>query len=204
MKSKVKYGLLFKVIKMLESILPAFFWAFLIFGFEDPYMAVLSIIAAVIHEGGHIFSILLRRGTPMLRGVLSGFRIKSTGVVTYAEELLTYLAGPLANLVAFLLFSLLSLVLGKWAAMAAVINLITALSNLLPIEGYDGYGILRTYLQMRERGECFLRLVERISSALIFILCIFSLYLIDRIGGGYWIFAVFFVSMIKCIRNELG
>lgn len=204
MKGKAKHGWLFRIIKMLESILPAFFWGFLIFGFEEPYMAMLSIIAAIIHEGGHIFSIMLRRGRPMLRGVISGFRIRSGGVVTYREELLTYLAGPLANLVAFIVLSLLSLLFGEWAAMAAVINLITALSNLLPIEGYDGYGILRTYIHMRESGEWALRLMERISSALIFILCIFSLYLIDRMGGGYWIFAVFFVSMIKCIRNELG
>lgn len=204
MKGKIKNGLLFKAIKMLEGVLPAFFWAFLIFGFEEPYMALLSIIAAIIHEGGHILSILLRRGKPMLRGVLSGFRIKSGGVITYAEEMLTYLAGPLANLAAFVIFSLLSLSCGEWAAMASVINLITALSNLLPIDGYDGYGILRTFLHMRESGERALRIVERISSALIFILCIFSLYLIDRMGGGYWIFAVFFVSMIKCIRNELG
>lgn len=204
MKGKIKNGLLFKAIKMLEGVLPAFFWAFLIFGFEEPYMALLSIIAAIIHEGGHILSILLRRGKPMLRGVLSGFRIKSGGVITYAEEMLTYLAGPLANLAAFVIFSLLSLSCGEWAAMASVINLITALSNLLPIDGYDGYGILRTFLYMRESGKRALRIVERISSALIFILCIFSLYLIDRMGGGYWIFAVFFVSMIKCIRNELG
>ncbi|MBR3875483.1 MAG: hypothetical protein IKJ25_01750 [Clostridia bacterium] len=204
MKGKIKNGLLFKVIKMLEGVLPAFFWTFLIFGFEEPYMALLSIIAAIIHEGGHILSILLRRGKPMLRGVLSGFRIKSGGVITYAEEMLTYLAGPLANLAAFVIFSLLSLSCGEWAAMASVINLITALSNLLPIDGYDGYGILRTFLHMRESGERALRIVERISSALIFILCIFSLYLIDRMGGGYWIFAVFFASMIKCIKNELG
>ncbi|MBQ7326006.1 MAG: hypothetical protein IJW93_00830 [Clostridia bacterium] len=204
MKGKIKNGLLFKAIKMLEGVLPAFFWAFLIFGFEEPYMALLSIIAAIIHEGGHIFSIMLRRGRPMLRGVISGFRIRSGGVVTYREELLTYLAGPLANLVAFIVLSLLSLLFGEWAAMAAVINLITALSNLLPIEGYDGYGMLRTYLQMRECGAWALHLVKKISSALIFILCIFSLYLIDRMGGGYWIFAVFFVSMIKCIKDELG
>lgn len=204
MQRKVKSNLIFKVVKALEGVLPAFFWGFLIFGFEEPYMAVLSIIAAVIHEGGHIFSIMPRRGGAMLRSVLSGFRIKSDGVVTYGEELLTYLAGPLANLIACVVFSLLSPLFGEWAAMAAVINLITALSNLMPIEGYDGYGMLRTYLQMRECGEWPLRLVERISSALIFILCIFSLYLIDRMGGGYWIFAVFFVSMIKCIRNELG
>ena len=204
MQGKANTKTILGILKSLIEVLPAFFWAFLIFGFDEPYMAVLSIISALIHEGGHILSIMLRRGRLTLRGVLSGFRIRSRGVVTYEEEMLTYLAGPLANIVAFVILSLLSILAGDWAAMAAVINLVTAMSNLLPIEGYDGYGILRAFLRKRECGEWALRLIGRVSSGLVFFFCVFSLYLIDRTGGGYWIFALFFTSMIKCIKDDLG
>ncbi len=203
MNAKINSKALFRVINRITEVLPAFFWAFLIFGFEDPCMAVLSITAAFIHEGGHILSIFLRRGRAYMRGVLSGFRIRAEGVVSYKDELITYLAGPLTNIAAFVVFSLLSPALGEWAAMASVINLVTGLSNLLPIEGYDGYGILRALLRSRESGEGILAIIRRISSGLVFFFCIFSLYLIDRIGGGYWIFAVFFTSMIKCIKDDL-
>ena len=193
----------FSVIHWISSILPAFFWTFLIFGFEEPYMAVLSIGAAIIHELGHISCILLRADMPNLRSVLSGFRISSKRPITYEQELLTYLSGPLANLIVFVFLSFLARALGLWVWDFAIINLATAISNLLPIEGYDGYGMLSAIVQKWDKGFTGQALLKRLSSALTFLFCILSLYLIDRMGGGYWIFGVFFISMIKCIRDDL-
>lgn len=192
-----------RIINKLINILPAFFWTFLIFGFEEPTVAIISISAAIIHEIGHILCILAQRGRLNLRSVVSGFRITKEGSITYEQEILSYVSGPLANVILFLLLSLAAPLLGEWAFNAAIINLATAVSNLLPIEGYDGYGILRALLQKREADLWVLRLIKRISSGLIFTLAVFSLYLIDRLGGGYWIFAVFFFSMIKSIKDDL-
>lgn len=192
-----------RIINKLINILPAFFWTFLIFGFEESTVAIISISAAIIHEIGHILCILAQRGRLNLRSVVSGFRITKEGSITYEQEILSYVSGPLANVILFLLLSLTAPLLGEWAFNAAIINLATAVSNLLPIEGYDGYGILRALLQKREADLWVLRLIKRISSGLIFTLAVFSLYLIDRLGGGYWIFAVFFFSMIKSIKDDL-
>lgn len=192
-----------RIINKLINILPAFFWIFLIFGFEEPTVAIISISAAIIHEIGHILCILAQRGRLNLRSVVSGFRITKEGSITYEQEILSYVSGPLANVILFLLLSLAAPLLGEWAFNTAIINLATAVSNLLPIEGYDGYGILRALLQKREADLWVLRLIKRISSGLIFTLAVFSLYLIDRLGGGYWIFAVFFFSMIKSIKDDL-
>ena len=74
----------------------------------------------------------------------------------------------------------------------------------MPIEGYDGYGIMRTLIEEKEENHSLLRLLDGASASLTFILCIFSIYLIDRYGGGYWPFAVFFVSMIKRFDKTLS
>ena len=104
-----------------------------------------------------------------------------------------YLSGPFADLLTFTLCAFL----GERLITLGLINLITAISNLLPIRGYDGYGAIITMLKKRELPHSALKLISGLSSALIFTFCVFSLYLIDRYAGGYWIFAVFFVSMIK-------
>ncbi len=193
----------YRSLNRINSVLPVFFWAFLIFGFEEPRIAIASILSALLHEGGHILYVMTRHGRVDLRGVISGFRIKKRTLTTYKEELMTYLSGPLANLVCFTLLSLLAPLVGDWAWEMALINLVTALSNLLPIDGYDGYGILRCIVMTVGRGEHLLFLIRKVSTALTFLFCILSLYLIDRLGGGYWIFAVFFISTIKCIRDDL-
>ncbi len=192
------------VLRKLSQVLPVFFWGFLIFSFEEPMLAIITIVAAIVHEGGHIFCILWQRGKINLRGVLSGFRIKSGGVTTYRGEILTYLSGPLANLILATLSALFIPTCGDVAAYISLTNFATALSNLLPIKGYDGYGILRAVLQKYELSERVLHLSECLSGGATFLFCLISLYLIDRIGGGYWIFAVFFFSMIGCINDDIN
>ena len=203
-KSKKYRGLIWAISKVFV-ILPVFFWLFLIFGFDEPSMAMWTIIAAIIHEAGHITYIMSKKKLrPNIRGVLSGFRIKTAVSLSYDEEIGVYLAGPLANLIFFVLFSILSICFGKNLGFAAIINLATALSNLLPIDGYDGYHALMTLIQKHELGDRLINALSHISSAIIFLFAVFSLYFIDRQNGGYWIFFIFFSSMIKCIRKSLG
>lgn len=204
MNKKKRYSVLIWWLNKFSSILPIFFWLFLVFGFEEPVMAIITLCSALIHEAGHIeYIMIVKRIKPSIRGVLSGFRIKANAGLSYDEEIGTYLAGPTVNIIVFLLFSLLAVIFGETFAIIAQVNLATALSNLLPIEGYDGYGALMAMANKLEMGERTMRILSHLSSALIFIFCILSLYLIDRQGGGYWIFAVFFISMIKCINSEL-
>ena len=186
-------------------VLPMFFWLFLIFGFDEPSVALWTIIAAAIHESGHIIYIISKKKLRLnIRGVLSGFRIKTTASLSYDEEIEMYLSGPLVNLIFFVLFSILSVFFGENLNFAAIINLATALSNLLPIDGYDGYHALMTLIQKHDLGDRLINALSRISSAIIFLFAVFSLYFIDRQNGGYWIFLIFFSSMIKCIRKSVG
>lgn len=205
MKIEKKRNSLIRLINKIGVILPVFFWTFLVFGFEEPIMGVVTIGSALIHEVGHIFCILASRVCDArLKGVVSGFRIKTGSCLSYDEEIAIYLGGPAANFIIFIFFSLLSIFFGEVCALISIINLATALSNLLPIEGYDGYGIIKAIINKRESNSVAMQALSTVSSSSVFILCIFSLYLIDRQGGGYWIFGIFFISMIKHIKLGLG
>lgn len=186
--------------RIMNQILPILFWVCLILGFEEPKVALLTVVAAIIHEGGHLAFLKIKGiKRPDLRGVISGFRIRSSSMLTYTEETMLYLSGPLANICATAVFTLLC---GNAAELLSVLNIATAISNLLPIEGYDGYGALRSIFEMRG-NEFALRVLEGISSGIIFTLCILSIYFIDRFGGGYWIFGIFFFSMLNQLSKWL-
>ena len=188
-----------KILNFLISILPPLFWGLIIFGFEEPYIAILSIISALIHECGHI--IFMERAGCM-RGVLSGFRIKATSMVTYRQKILGYLGGPLANIAVSL--ALIPFLGSQYLRMLAILNLATATSNLLPIEGYDGYGIIKTILESRECPSIAFSILSYVSGGLVLCFTLFSLYLMDRVGGGYWIFAIFFSFLVKIIDRGVS
>lgn len=189
-----------KIIKFVSSLLHPIFWCLLIFGFEEPCYAVATLICAVVHEIGHLAFAEKKK----IRGVLSGFRIESSSMESYRQRILTYLGGPLANVLFFILCLALNPVFEGYFLLLGIFSLATAASNLLPIEGYDGYGILLSIIEMCELDEKFYRLLSCISHAMILCLCMLSLYLIDRRGGGYWIFAIFFALMIKGINRDIS
>ena len=201
-KNKIAFA---NAIKKCSELLPVFFWALLIFGVDDGDMAVMTIISALIHEAGHIGYIsIAKKVRPTLKGVMSGFRIGCVGGLSYDQEIKMYLAGPAVNVISFLLCSFVSRPFGLDMSLFAAINLATAISNLLPIKGYDGYGIIRAYITKNEYGEIAIKALSLVSTGLIFILCILSLYFINRFGGGYWIFFVFFFSMLKHFKEDFG
>lgn len=204
MKQAKAFSLIKRLSEWICRILPMFFWLFLIFGFEEPLPAIITLISAILHECGHIGYIFWRRGVPKnLRAVINGLRITRNTGLSYDEEILLCLSGPAVNLGIFLLASLLGSAFGEACYLVALINLATALSNLIPIEGYDGYGAIMAYLRKREAGDVAERGLEATSTALIFLLTLLSLYFIDRFGGGYWIFAVFFISTLRRMDRGL-
>jgi Zn-dependent protease len=180
-----------------ESILPLIFWIFLIFGFDVPYIAILTIITAIIHEIGHIAAISYLSGRYVMpNGRMFGFRIKRTESLSYKDECAVLAAGPLANILIFMLTLPFSSLLDGYVCIFGLINLATAISNLIPVEGYDGYGILKQILSAKNMIGG-IRTLDRVSFVFSVLATFLSLYLIDKADSGYWIFAVFFVMMIS-------
>ncbi len=185
---------------LLKNWLGALFWIMLMLGFSDAAMTLQTIVAAAIHELGHILVMLiLKRDFSLPKAVTSGLRIKTKAPLSYRDEILVCLGGPMINVVFALMFF-------GYAKGFAVINIATALSNLIPLPEHDGYRILYDILLSKgdyEKADFRIRKIALIFSSLALFL---SLYLILKLNGGYWIFFIFFFVTIKEIlffQNKL-
>ena len=183
-----------KLMIFLSKFLPLVFWVLLLVAFDCLYVSVLTGLSAVIHECGHLLFASSYKKITFPKADISGFRIKISGM-SYKEELITALGGPVINIllgVVLLIFPE-SFPFLNYVRIFGIINLMTAFSNLLPIEGYDGYRILycigALLFDDTGRYEAMLFGFSFLFSAL---MCFVSLYLVLKIGEGYWIFFVFF------------
>ncbi len=192
-----------KILSFLERMLTMLFWILLIFGFDTPRIAVMTLIAALLHEMGHLYAgmLILKKETSLPHGVLSGFRIRSRQM-SYREELIFAAFGPLANLTVFIISALFHK--NELIFEFGLINLMTALSNLLPISGYDGYRIICSAVSARVREPSgVLKLLWWCSFSLSSLFSLLSLYVMLKIGEGYWMFGISVGFMLSFIGERL-
>ena len=243
--------LIIRGLEWLSRVLMMLFWISVMLAFDSVYTALCTLLAAVIHEGGHIAALYAvkgrrarggisfcgrgdgspavlsgdvgtakpggtahdgteRRGSDggcagVLSAAINGFRIK-TGYLSYGEEALVALAGPLVNLLAAIgggIFILLSGIsrggggAADGAAVIAAVNLLTALSNLLPVRGYDGQKLLRAALSARASADLADTVCRAVSLFLICAGCFLSLYLMLRLSCGYWLCGIMTASLLS-------
>ena len=177
------------------GVLSVLFWILLAFGLEEGWVAGLSVIAATVHEGAHAAVMAVTKRGGGVRGNVGGFRIRTEGG---RQSALLFLSGSVANFmlaaaaVPFLVFGASEYALGF-----ALINIATGLTNLLPIRGFDGYGLIRHILDERCARRGWYDLLSGVSFGITVAFLLFSLYLLARVGEGYWTFASYFVLLEK-------
>ena len=204
MHNHKKHHTFLHFLKLLLLYLPSLFWILLIFGFDTPYIAVLTILAALIHECGHIGYLLSNKSNdPKLKFHISGFRITSRKTNSYLSDAHLYFAGPAANFVTAAVTRPFVHSYGDYAFMFLTINLATAISNLLPIKGYDGYGAIRSLLHHCDAKEAFFVSLDTVSLIFTTFISFLSLYVMARIGDGYWTAGLFIISLIKEASESL-
>ena len=189
----------YKALNAATLVLPVLFWTLVIYAFDEPLVAGLTVAAALIHESGHLLYSLVSGRKTYLYGAFSGFRIRRTEHRSYGDEIMLYLSGALFNLLASL-FVLPCVSRSYYALLFLSLNLATAISNLLPIRGQDGYGILRTLLEMKSAGSSMHGLLNGASFVTTAFLSLLSLYLMQKCNGGYWIYSIFILSLF----SEMG
>ncbi len=195
-----------KAILFLERALPIFFWVLVMFGFDSPIGAILTISAAVLHELGHILTTVLftNKRAALPTSNITGFRIKFD-TLSYREELFVALGGPLMNLAIGLPLAFVSAGNPALAYLKTfgVINLVTMASNLFPIETFDGYRILSSLFGIfAPPGLHFDVFLSTLSFAFSAVMCFLSLYFILKLGEGYWIFIIFFSLLLSAIAKR--
>lgn len=194
-----------KFLFLLERSMLIVFWVLLIFGFDTPYTAILTIISAAIHELGHVSYLLIlnRKGSIIPIPNISGLRIKIP-VLSYREELFCALSGPFANLAAALICLIpFPVSCSAYIKAFAALNIMTMISNLLPIEEYDGYKALGAILGLTVKSNSIAQNILYLTSLIVSsTMCLLTLYIMLKLDEGYWIFAVFFTIMLRTIAKK--
>ncbi len=192
----------YRMLSAVQNVIPFLFWVAIVFAFEISYIAFMTLICAVIHELGHIFAAYRICGGSMLKSRFFGMRLFTKNGMSYKNEIIVAAAGPAANAIAAISMLPLMKVGGAYLADFFILNICTAVSNLLPIDGYDGYRIAESTLLLIRKKSYDTRLLGYISLSLTVAVCFITLYLMVNTDSGYWIYLVFIVSMLNGIKKS--
>ena len=152
-------------------------------------IALMTLAAAIFHEGGHVVAALLMR-IPLreLRLDLLGARLDVSGrLLSYGEEWLLCAAGPAMSL---LLSAAVAPLwhLSAYAAIFSCASLILGILNLLPIRTFDGGRMLESGL-LFFLPQSVVQLLVRLSSFFfLFLLWAVAVYFLLRVGDGLSLF----------------
>lgn len=131
-----------------------------------------TLFASAIHEGGHLFAMWICecqpksiRLIPTSMQIVRGFSSKPKGEIAIA------LLGPAANIAVFLCLLINFFLFGNEDILIfALINLILAIFNLLPVTGLDGGTVLKNIIARKTdlyTAERKVRIVTLILAAII-------------------------------------
>ena len=128
--------------------------------------AVSALVCCVVHELGHLLCLFVLSAPPE-RVTLGAFGMridKSEASLSYREETLIALAGPMINfLLALMLFVFGKISNAAWLLPSAAINLCTGLFNLIPVEPLDGGRAIKNALLIKFDEQHTERIINIIS-----------------------------------------
>lgn len=142
-----------------------------------PQSSAAFLLAAVLHEGGHLLCLFaLRAPLHKIRFSPGGAAIlTSSATLSYSAEAALYLCGPICNLCALvpsLFFS------APFFSLFFAANLLSACYNLLPILPLDGAKALFCLLSPRLGEQKATRILRRIGSGCGTVLLLFGIWLL--------------------------
>lgn len=190
-----------RILLFLLNLLRAGFWCCLLFALDRAYLAVLTLLALLWHEVFHMLALLHLSRSARMRSRLNGLRLLPSGILSYREERFVAAAGPLGGLLGALLCLPLYPLAPDYLPDFALCHLLTSLSNLLPIEGYDGYRILKSTLLLHEARSAS-TVTNAVSFALSALLALLSLFLLGLIGEGLWPTVTFLFALIGSLPDR--
>lgn len=125
-----------------------------------------SIVSALLHETGHMLCLFSLKAKPKeIKFGLFGMRIvRGNKTLSYKNELLTALSGPLVNIMLFAVF-----LYWKKTLVFSAVNLALGIFNLLPVKPMDGGEALYYFLC----SYCEENKIKRITDITTFLTVIF-------------------------------
>ena len=148
-------------------------------------IALMTLAAALLHEGGHVLAArAMRIPLSNLRIDILGARLEVRGrLLSYGEEWLLCAAGPLASLAGAAFAAPL------WDVMPPLIgfscaSLLLGLLNLLPIRGFDGGRMLESLLSAALSVRICRRVMQFSTFTFLFLLWACAVYFLLRANDG--------------------
>lgn len=164
------------------------------------YLSLAAILAAAIHELGHIIVARICKISlgELKLGIFGAALTPKALLCSYKKEIALCIAGPLVNLLSAMLLypfsggdnSFLSLFIGA--------SLFLGILNLLPIHEFDGGRILFCILSSRISFKIAARTIKATSFILIFSLWTLSVYLLLKLSSSVSLF-IFSLSLFAKI-----
>ena len=146
-------------------------------------VSLLTLLAALLHEGGHFLAAwLMRIDMRAMRLNFLGARLEITGrMLSFGEEWLLCAAGPIASLLGAMMAALF------WKASPAAeifscASLVLGVLNLLPIRSFDGGRMLECALYVWTDARFATAILRGISFTFLFLLWSVAVYFLLRAG----------------------
>ncbi len=197
------YKPIFYIRQLLVKItapVPIIMWLLLIYGFDEPYLATMTLLFAILHEIGHASCALIFCAEPSFFATLAGPRMRYSAMRSYKDTVIIALGGPMINIIAAIILVLFTR-FSAYFVIATAVNILTAAVNLLPLVGNDGYTALRSLLLLKMKPTLVHRIMATLSSALCILICFLSLYLMSRHDGGYWCYFLSFWLLLRSLTD---
>lgn len=157
---------------------------------ETSASVFMSLMSCFLHETGHLLAMFLF-GVDVKKIVLYGAGIKIIRGYSLKEkkkEFIILISGCLMNIIMFLLFFFLK---GDSFKTFAVINLVTAIFNILPIKSLDGGAILLLLTEEKPQLFTFVNILTTIITPL-FVVVFILLFSRFRINPSLLISGMYF------------
>ena len=164
--------------------------------------SLLAVAFSFLHECGHILMLSVCHGRIRTLKMHSRGIGLETNVLSYKNELLVSLAGPVVSLILFLCF----LPFFKKSPMllfCCFSNLIIFTLNILPIYPLDGGRVLFCILCKKTELPTALKIIKAVSFLFLLPLCLFSVIILLETGYNLslLIISVYLLSMLIGVKN---
>lgn len=198
MNMKLNFRHFEQIADKLYHLLLFLFWLFMLYGCDELLIATSTLICVAIHEISHTLAFIIVNRPLLPHTRINGLKI-SVGYISYKQKLFATAAGPAANLVAAALILPFAWV-SDYASVLGLLNLLTAISNLIPISGTDGYNLILIALNSKEFSKKAYFALDVVSLLLNVSIFLASSYCVLRIGQSYWMWGFFFFSVIRSLE----
>ncbi len=169
---------------------------------DESGLCAVGLFCCIIHEAGHIICLLIFGEKPdLIELSFYGFKIerKEPSILTAAEELTVYMAGPAMNIILSAIFFLIG---GGYEGVrtTAVSGLCVGVFNLIPCMPLDGGNIVFHILSLFTEEERAEKICLKISAVILVPMAVSGIFMLLK-SGNITLIGVTAYLAVSCILS---